>query len=285
MVADQLQDRLRLLDEASLFATGWSVLDLRTGRRWSSNPHVPVPAASTRKIAILMACLREVHAGVLKLDERIIIEARHQQNDSGVLRFLRPELAIRLYDALVLMIIVSDNACTAAVVEKVGLAAVNALCNELGMTGTRHVASAPANSFLTSPTPDDLTAINTVTPDDMILLLSTIAAGMSDGAVAGRLGVSAQLCRLGVLILSQQQLVYGLPKLLPPGTVVAHKTGAGPSNESDVGIVFQNEIPLFAIAVYTHHNPVVMPDGSSGRAAARDRIANISFCCWKHLAV
>lgn len=282
---DLLEKRLRLLDEAVLFSTGWSVLDLRRGHRWSSRGDIPVPAASTRKIAILMACLREVHAGRLSLDDRIAIEARHQQNDSGIVRFLRPGLVVTLYDALVLMIIVSDNAGTLAVLERVGLQAVNELCRErLGMTGTHHVASAPANSFFTSATPDDLTGINTATPDDMIVLLSAMIAGATDDAAAGRLGVTAALCQLALTILSQQQFTQGLPRLLPTGTRVAHKTGGGPSTESDAGVVFIDNRPLFAIAVYTHHNPVTMPDGSSGRAAARDHIADISFCCWKHLA-
>ena len=87
MPSDQLETHLRSLDGAVPFQTAWSVIDLRTGQRWSSNGGVCVPAASTRKIAILMACLQEVHAGVLKLDEKIQIEARRRQNDSGVLRF------------------------------------------------------------------------------------------------------------------------------------------------------------------------------------------------------
>lgn len=282
--ADLIEKRLHSLDEAVPFGTGWAVQDLDGGHRWSSSGDVPVPAASTRKIAILMACLKEVRAGRLDLDDKILIEARHQQNDSGIVRFLRPNLTITLYDALVLMIIVSDNAGTAAVVERVGLPAINGLCRELGMTGTRHAASAPANSFLTSPTPDDLSGINTTTPDDMIVLLTAILAGSTNEAEAKRLGIDSALCRLALTILGQQQFRQGLPKLLPTGTEVAHKTGGGPSTESDAGIVFRNGAPLYVIAVYTHHNPVVMPDGTAGRAAARDHIADLSFCCWKHLA-
>ncbi|MGE0748980.1 MAG: serine hydrolase [Variibacter sp.] len=277
---DDLEMHLRAVDDDAPFTTGWSVLDFRTRRRWTKDGATPVPSASTRKIAILMACLKEVHVGNLSLDDRVVIEARHQQNDSGILRSLRPNLTISLYDALTLMIIVSDNAGTATVVERVGLHAVNALCESLGLVGTRHVASAPANSFLTSPTPDDLTGINTVTPDDMIVLLAAIVAGATDDAAAARIGVTPDLCRLAIDIMEQQQFRHGLPKLLPTGTVVAHKTGGGPSNESDAGIVYHQGKPLYAIAIYTHHNPVLMPDGSSGRAAARDHIAAISFACW-----
>lgn len=283
MPSDHLERELHALAEAVPFRTGWSVRDLRSGRHWAKSGREPAPAASTRKIAIMMACLAEVTAGTLDLDDRIVLEARHQNNDSGIVRFLRPDLAITLYDALVLMIIVSDNAATSAVVERVGLDAVNALCARLGMTGTWHVASAPPKSYLDAPTPDDLHAINATAPDDTTLLLATIVAGAEGGAASSQLRATPRLCRTALEIMTAQQFRHGLPKLLPVDTIVAHKTGAGPSNESDAGVVYHDNRPAYAIAVYTHHNPIVMPDGRSGRAAARDYIAEMSFCCWKHL--
>jgi beta-lactamase class A len=279
-----LENHLRAREEGVPFQTGWSIVDLRSGQGWSKHGAIPVPAASTRKIAILMTCLQHVHAGKLHLDDPIPIEPRHQDNDSGIVRFLRPNLTITLYDALTLMIIVSDNAGTAVVVERVGLAAVNELCVRLGREGTRHVAGAPSRSFLTSPTPDDLTGINVTTPDDMILLLRAIVTGVDDETAAACLGVSSKLCRLALDIMSQQQFRQGLPNLLPAGTIVAHKTGGGPSTESDSGIVYRDGKPFYATAVYTHHNPVAMPDGSSGRAAARDHIARLSFDVWNRLS-
>jgi beta-lactamase class A len=281
--ASSLAERLKMREEGAPFQTGWSILDFHSGQRWSKQGDVSVPAASTRKIAILMTCLQHVHAGKLDLDDKILIEPRHQDNDSGIVRFLRPNLTITLYDALMLMIIVSDNAGTAAVVERVGLPAVNAFSAGLGMKGTRHVASAPSRSFFTSPTPADLTKINVTTPDDMILLLLALVEGAGDETAAARLGVTSKLCQLAIEILRNQQFRQCIPKLLPTETIVAHKTGGGPSTESDAGIVYRDGKPFYVIAVYTHHNPVAMPDGSSGRSAAREHIANISFDVWNAL--
>src|SRR5215475_134553 len=98
---------------------------LRNGDTADGSGDTRVPAASTRKIAILFACLRLVASGMLDLGQRIVIEARHQFNDSGCVRFLRPNLPLTMIDALTLMIVVSDNSCTAAIMEMMGLEAVN----------------------------------------------------------------------------------------------------------------------------------------------------------------
>lgn len=278
-----LQERLARLGEAVEFEVAWSVLELEGRRRWHHHGGRVVPSASTRKIAILMACLRAVHAGRLSLDDRLVVEAAHQDNDSGVVRHLRPGLVLTLYDALVLMIIVSDNAATSLIIEKVGLDAVNRLCHDLGMVGTAHVAAAPASSFLTAPTPRDLSGINTTTAHDMVLLLETIVAGAQGSDKAARLNVDTKLCRLAVDILTRQQYRDCLPRLLPTGTVVAHKTGVGPSNESDAGIVFRNDNPLYMIAVYVFDIPEVSRQGRSGRSVARDFIAGLDLVFWDFL--
>ena len=99
---------------------------------------IVVPSASTRKISIMMAALQAVHAGRLALDQPVTILAKYQDNDSGTFQHLTPGFTITLRDALVMMIIVSDNTCTGTVVDLLGLDAINALCRSAGLTGTVH---------------------------------------------------------------------------------------------------------------------------------------------------
>lgn len=278
-----LERRLQGLSDAQPFQASWAVMDLRTGATAARHSDVRVPAASTRKVAILMTSLRLVAAGRLDLEQRIVIEARHQHNDSGCVRFLRPNLALTLFDALTLMIVVSDNSCTAAIMEIIGLEALNRFSNDAGMTRTRHVASAPARSLLNDATPDDLSMVNSTSAADMCRLLAAIVAGTGDQSAAAALGCTPPLCRLALDIMAGQQLRSGLPRLLPTGTRIAHKTGAGPSNEGDVGIVYRGDAPLFVLCVYTHHIPVTLEDGRPGRALARDHIGEIALACWREL--
>src|SRR5437867_4375606 len=115
-----VQDLNKLCDEHP-FHTGWYLKDLRTGETTDRHGHTVVPSASTRKIAIMMTTLKAVHEGRLTLDQPVIIQAKYQNNDSGCFQHLRPGFSIQLFDALVMMIIVSDNTCTGTVADMVGL--------------------------------------------------------------------------------------------------------------------------------------------------------------------
>src|SRR5262249_27465167 len=118
------------------FQTSWHVKDLATGEAADRLGDQPVPSASTRKISIMMAALAAVHAGKLALDQKVTIEARYQDNDSGTFQHLTPGFWITFRDALVMMIIVSDNTCTGTVVDLVGLGEIQRYCESVGLSGT-----------------------------------------------------------------------------------------------------------------------------------------------------
>lgn len=86
----------------------------------------------------MMAALKAVNEGKLALDQPVPMEAKYQNNDSGCFQHLSSDFVIQLRDALIMMIIVSDNTCTGAVADRVGLEPINVLCQGIGMTGTTH---------------------------------------------------------------------------------------------------------------------------------------------------
>src|SRR5207237_8205551 len=131
-------ERLDALCDAVPFHASWYLKDVATGARADRLGDVPVPSASTRKISIMMAALAAVHAGKLALDQKVTIEARFQNNESGTFQHLTPGFWITFRDALVMMIIVSDNTCTGHVVDLVGLSAIQRYCECIGLTGTVH---------------------------------------------------------------------------------------------------------------------------------------------------
>src|SRR6188474_3586705 len=117
----ELVQKFNELCDALPFQSSFYVKDLTTGTRGDRFGSVPVPSASTRKISIMMAALAAVHAGKLSLDQKVTVEAKYQDNDSGTFQHLTPGFWITFRDALVMMIIVSDNTCTGTVVDLVGL--------------------------------------------------------------------------------------------------------------------------------------------------------------------
>jgi beta-lactamase class A len=274
-----MQDLNKLCDEHP-FHTGWYLKDLRTGETTDRHGHTVVPSASTRKIAIMMTTLKAVHEGRLTLDQPVIIQAKYQNNDSGCFQHLRPGFSIQLFDALVMMIIVSDNTCTGTIADMVGLDQVNALCQSIGMRGTMHRHGLPPHGLARD---HPLEAVNVTTPADVGLLLDLILQGVQDPAVAARLGCTPELCRLGLDILSSQKLRNRLPSWLPAGTKVAHKTGTGARNQNDAGIIYFGDQPRFILTVYTEHLPEELPNGLPGHTAAVQLIGRLCRTCYDAL--
>ena len=134
----ELVQKMNAVCDALPFQTSWYLKDLGRGRAADRLGDVPVPSASTRKISIMMAALKAVHDGKLALDQKVTIDAKYQDNDSGTFQHLTPGFWITFRDCLVMMIIVSDNTCTGTVVDMVGLGEIQRFCESVGMTRTIH---------------------------------------------------------------------------------------------------------------------------------------------------
>jgi beta-lactamase class A len=276
-----LAQRLNDLCDALPFQTSWYLKDLTTGATSDRRGDVPVPSASTRKISIMMAALAAVHAGKLSLDQKVTVEAKYQDNDSGTFQHLTPGFWITFRDALVMMIIVSDNTSTGMVVDQVGLETVQRYCESLGMKGTIHRFGIPPRLG-----PDHtLDQVTSTTPNDQGLLLELILRGTSDAAVAARLGCTTELVQLGLDILTWQKLKTRLPSLLPVGTKIAHKTGTGARGYMDAGIIWKNDRPQCILTAYTDNVPAALPDGTPGFAAAAQLIGRMARLCYDEIKV
>ena len=276
-----LAQRLNDLCDALPFQTSWYLKDLTTGATSDRRGDVPVPSASTRKISIMMAALAAVHAGKLSLDQKVTVEAKYQDNDSGTFQHLTPGFWITFRDALVMMIIVSDNTSTGMVVDQVGLETIQRYCESLGMKSTIHRFGIPPRLG-----PDHtLDQVTSTTPNDQGRLLELILRGTSDAAVAARLGCTTELVQLGLDILTWQKLKTRLPSLLPAGTKIAHKTGTGARGYMDAGVIWKNDRPQCILTAYTDHVPAALPDGTPGFAAAAQLIGRMARLCYDEIKV
>ena len=197
----EIAARLNALCDDEPYVTGWYLKDLKTGATADRNGEMVFPSASTRKISIMMAALAAVHAGTLSLDAPFEIEKKYQDNNSGVFQFLSTGITITFRDAITMMIIVSDNACTGKIVDIVGLDAVNAYTRRVGMAGSTHRFNIPPKVGRDHT----LEQANTTTPADVGRLLELILQGTTDESVAARLGVTTELCKLALDILLWQR--------------------------------------------------------------------------------
>lgn len=277
-----LRATLNAICDAQPFVTSYQVKDLIVGHEFGRVADVPTPSASTRKTSILMAAMEAVHHGRLRLDQPVTVEARLQRNvNSGTYQYMTPGCVMPLRDALVNMIITSDNVSTQIVLELLGTDTVNSFCRRIGMTGTTHRGLIPPAGLAWDHPAE---AVATTTPRDQVLLLDLMLNGAAEEKIATVLGSTPALCQLGLDILSWQKLRTMIPALLPQNTKVAHKTGRGARGRSDAGIVYRGERPIFILAAYADHVPETMPDGLPGFAAAFTTIAKLSRACWDNIA-
>ena len=277
-----MRDLVKRLDElcdSAEFQVSWYLKDLASGATADRRGDVAVPSASTRKISIMMAALAAVHAGKLSLDQKITIDARFQDNDSGTFQHLTPGFWLTLRDAMVMMIIVSDNTCTGHVVDVVGLSNVQRYTEAVGLTGTVHRYGIPPKTGADNT----LDKITITTANDQGRLLELILKGTTDPAVAASLQCTPALCQLGLDILSWQKLKTRLPSQLPLGTKVAHKTGTGHRCYNDAGIIFKGDRPLCVLTAYTVGVPDAVADGMPGFAAAYQLIGRLARLAWDGL--
>jgi beta-lactamase class A len=273
--------RLNTICDEQPYVTAWYLKNLVTGEQAERNGHTPFPSGSTRKTAIMMTLLRAVNQGRLELNMPILYEERLREGVmSGTFKYLTPGFTISLRDALVQMIIVSDNVCTAMIMERVSLDDINDFCRTIGMTDTVHRTSVPRPDM---PVNHKLDEVTTISASDQGLLYDLILRGSSDAAIAQKLGCTSEQCAFAIDVLSWQKLRTKMASLLPSDAKVAHKGGTGKRGRMDGGIVFRNGRPLFIMTGYTDQVPVQMPDGLPGYVSAFNTLGRLARACWDEI--
>jgi beta-lactamase class A len=270
---------LNALCDGQPFKTRWYLKNLRTGEEADRDGDTVVYSASTRKISILMAVMKEVHGGRMSLDDPFTIEAKYQDNNSGCFQHLRPGFEVTLFDAATMMIIVSDNACTGKIVDIIGTDKLNEYCTSIGMTQSVHRQNIPDPNLKPEEYP---LKSNSTSAKDVGHLLDLMVKGVTETGAAQQLGCMPELCEQALEIMSWQK-IGKLNQMLPYETKVACKTGRGPAHHHDAGVIYDSIGPLYILAAYTEGVAVDYPQ-ASGRYVASTHVANLSRTCWDALA-
>ncbi len=116
---------------------GVAAHNLKTGEQIVLNADVVYPTASMVKIGILLELFRRREAGDLSLDEIITVGKADKTAGSGLLENMSDSVPISLYNLAVLMNAISDNTATNVLIDRLGMAQINAAMQNAGMTRTR----------------------------------------------------------------------------------------------------------------------------------------------------
>lgn len=112
-------------------------MDLTTGETHSLAPEKPLEAASVIKLFIMVEAFRRFEDGSMSPDEEFVIAPGDKMPSCGALSYMHDGLRVTALDLVTLMIILSDNTATNLLIDRLGMADINATIEALGAHGCR----------------------------------------------------------------------------------------------------------------------------------------------------
>lgn len=219
------------------------------------NADKSVPSASIIKLSILVEAMERVKAGTLDLSDIHILTDSEKVGGDGILKTYSHRSRISYADLLRLMIIYSDNTATNIFINELGMNAINARIDAMGLTGTR------LNRVMMDTLAARQGRDNVVAAQDMNRLL---------GAIYRYQLATPTLCDQMLAILKQNEDTLTIPRLLPKTIAIAHKTGTLPYVRADAGLIYARHPFLLTVLV----QGVPTPD-------AERIIAEIALVCYR----
>ncbi|MBB5869276.1 beta-lactamase class A [Allocatelliglobosispora scoriae] len=206
-------------------------------------------AASTMKVAVLVALHRAAERGDLALDDEIVVDNEFVSVLPGAGPFsIDPtddndeQVTGRMGETATLgwlgerMIVRSSNLATNLLIGVLGTDAVNAVWRDVGARHSR------TDRGIEDVRARETGVTNLVTAADLAALLSAIA----DGTAA-----SPASCAAILGILEAQEYREDIPAGLPPGTRVACKNGWVPNIRHGAAVIYPVHSPAYILVVCT----------------------------------
>jgi beta-lactamase class A len=219
------------------------------GARFSHNGGRAFVAASTMKIPVMVELFRRIDEGRDSLEQIHVLREEDKATGGGVVKELHAGLTFTVRDLCYLMMAISDNSTTNILIDRVGMAEVNALMKRLGMAGSclgRKVRGRPPVAGETE---------NWAVPDEYAGLIAALFEGRA---------ASASSCAGMVEMLEKQTNDRRIARHLPRGAARPRwgsKTGSLPGVVNDVGFVMTAGGPL-VLSVFCE-----IDDPNAGEAA------------------
>ena len=252
-------------------AIGVALHDLETGFRFSLRGDRWFHAASTIKVAVLLAVFRAADEGRLRLDDSLHVRNRFFSAADGSLfrvsqdRDATPELHAAIgrttkISALAhAMICGSSNLAANLLLDFVGVEYARTVLREA------HVDGVELRRGVEDHGAHERAINNEATADGLLSLLSAIRGDF----------LTPESKREVIRILLEQRFNSMIPAGLPPHATVAHKTGEISTACHDIGIVYLPEREPYIAAILTEFDP-----DTDGR---RETVAVISEAIYRSL--
>ncbi|PYQ15996.1 MAG: serine hydrolase [Acidobacteria bacterium] len=251
---------------------GIAFYDAETTLQWSYNADLAFHAASTMKLAVLLAVFRQYTRGELTLDEPVHVRNKFVSiyDRKPYMLDINRDTEGEIYDHLgrtmsvkqlaYYMITCSSNFATNLLVDVVGVPVIQTALDELKIDGIRVLRGVEDHGAF------EAGLNNEVTANGLLKLLRLVAEGKAYGEEA-----SAQMRE----ILLDQRYKSGIPAGLPQAARVAHKTGNISTVHHDAGIVYLEGRKPYVLVILTQFS------SETGRTTA---VADVSRDIYECLA-
>jgi beta-lactamase class A len=234
-------------DFAAAGVTGYlHAVDVGTGAEVGVDPDAPVVTASVFKLPVLVELCRQFAAGERAPTDRLRLPAGRRTLGPTGLSVMLDEADLSLRDVAYLMMSVSDNHATDALLGLLGRERVNAAMAALGLPGT--VLEEDCAGLFRLIESDGLDAVldpattNRSTPRETTTLLRRIWTADGVPAAAG-----AEIRRILALQVWPHRLTSGFPD---DDVRVSGKTGTLSHVRNEVGVVEYPDGGTYAVAVF-----------------------------------
>jgi D-alanyl-D-alanine carboxypeptidase (penicillin-binding protein 5/6) len=265
--AQSLADRIKPLIAAHEGKVSVAIKHLATGDSFVHEADTPMPTASLIKLPIMVEAYRQAAAGTVNLDEPLTLKAEDKVPGSGILTtHFSPGAALCLRDAVRLMIAYSDNTATNLVLAKIGLGATAQTMDQLGLPNTKVHSFVFRQGTSIFPERSKQFGLGSTTAAEMIRLLEDLVAKkLVTPAACDEMLAHLRTCEDN-----------RIPKLLPVGVKVAHKTGSVSAIRTAAGIIEAKSGPI-ALCVLTRDNKDQRWTGDNAAEVLTSKIALAAF--------
>ena len=239
---------LAIRERHELERLGIAFYDGETTLQWSYNADAVFHAASTMKLAVLLAVFRQFARGELALDEPVHVRNKflsihdrkpymldiNRDTEGDVFERLGRTMSVE--QLAYHMITSSSNFATNLLVDVVGVPVIQRALHEMGLEGIKVIRGVEDQAAF------EAGLNNEVTANGLLKLLRLVAEGKAYGEAA-----SARMRE----ILLDQRFKGGIPAGLPQAARVAHKTGNISTVHHDAGIVYLEGRRPYVLVILT----------------------------------
>ena len=222
---DELKSEVESVLSDAVIDVGVVFVDLSDADRiagFSVNGDTPLVAASMIKLAVATEFLDEVETGEIAMEEPYTVQAGDIVGGTGSVQSAGAGSTYTYGELARLMISESDNVGANVLIERMGMDAVNAQMEELGLANTHLVRKMMDESAMAERKE------NLMSAQDAAVLLALVYQGKLVSPTASAFMLEA---------LEAQTDSVGLTQGLPEGVEFAHKTGTLAQVKNDGGIV------------------------------------------------